>query len=235
MNKFLKFFESALFPKNIKCVICGDDLDRDKKYNICDRCLKDLPYITGKTCAKCGAPIRDMGKVCINCKNVNHVFQSSMSVFMYDTPIRELVVNLKFNNRKYLSETLANFIATKVVESGKKYDLVVPVPMSEKALQTRGYNQSWLLCDTLGKLGYDVRDNVLIKTKDTHTQVGLEKDERISNLKGVFKVKDRKAVKGKVVLLVDDVITTGTTLDECATTLIHAGASKVYCVTLCHA
>jgi len=235
MSKIEKFFDTILFPKNIKCVICGDELDSDKKYCICDKCFDELPFIDGKTCMRCGCKITDMGKVCINCKQNAHKFTANYSVFEYVEPISTKVRQLKFSNRKYLAYTFANFIATKAIECGKKFDVVLPVPLAPKALKARGYNQSELLCSTLKELGYNVKTDVLIKKVDTHTQVGLEREERVKNLEGVFKVANRKAVKGKVVLLVDDVITTGTTLDECADVLKSAGATKVYCITLCHA
>lgn len=235
MSKLGNIIDKLLFPKDIKCVICGDDLNIDKRYNVCDKCIAQLPFIKGKVCAKCGAPISDMGKVCINCKNAGHSFQANYSCFTYDYPISTLVRDLKFNNKKYLANTLGGFIATKVIEIGKNFDIVIPVPMHEKALKQRGYNQSELLCGELVKLGYNVKTDVLVKKENTKPQVGLEKEERLKNLENVFKVEDRKSVKGKVILLVDDVITTGTTLDECAHALIKAGALKVYAVTLCHA
>ena len=235
MSKIIDFFTSIIFPPNIKCIVCGDDLDGDYKYNICDRCIKQLPFITSNVCRKCGAPINDMGKVCMNCKNAGHTFTSNISIFMYSEPMNRFVRELKFHNKKYLANTLGAFIVTKVIESGKKYDIVIPVPLHENKLKERGYNQSELLCDGLKALGYNVRTDILIKKKDTPQQVGLEREQRLKNLKGVFKVLHRKDVSGKVVLLVDDVITTGTTLDECAQSLINAGASKVYCITLCHA
>ncbi len=235
MSKILKFFEKLLFPPNIKCVVCGDDLSYDAKYCICDKCTKTLPYITGKSCNKCGAEIHDMGKVCMNCKNAGHVFNKNFCVFKYEYPMDKLIKDFKFRNHKYLAHTLGNMIATKVIESGKTFDLVVPVPMHENRLKARGFNHADKLCDTLRSLNYNVRNDVLIKHIDTTTQASLVRANRIDNLKDSFKVADRKCVKGKVVLIVDDVMTTGATVDECAEVLLKAGATKVYSVTLCRA
>ena len=235
MNEFKEFVGELLFPSNIKCVVCGDELDGDKKYCICDRCMRLLPFIEGNVCRKCGVPIHDMGKVCMQCKDAGHVFSSNISVFMYLDDMPRLIKGFKFANKKYLGYSLSNFIATKVIESDKNYDIIVPVPLHPTRLKERGYNQSWLLCGTLKQLGLNVRDDVLIKVSNTSPQVGLEREDRLNNLLDAFKVVNKAAVKGKVVLVVDDVYTTGTTLDECAKALLHAGAKKVYCVTLCHA
>ena len=232
MSKLIDFIIKTIFPPNIKCIVCGDDLDSDYKYNICDRCMKQLPFITGNVCHKCGAPINDMGKVCMNCKNAGHTFASNISVFMYSEPANRFVRDLKFNNKKYLANTLGAFIVTKVIESGKKYDVVIPVPLHESKLKERGYNQSELLCEGLKVAGYNVRTDILIKKKDTAQQVGLECEQRLKNLQGVFKVVHRKDISGKVVLLVDDVITTGTTLDECAQVLISWCKQSVLCYTM---
>ena len=235
MNKFIDFVLDAIFPPNIKCLVCAEDLNKDTKYCICDECMEKLPFVTGTVCAKCGVPIRDMGKYCINCKSNSHIFSKNECVFEYIPPISTLVKNLKFNGKKYIGYTLSNFVASKVIESGRKYDMVLPVPMHADRLKERGFNHAELLCKTLKDLGMDVRTDVLIKSVNTKSQASLKRSERLANLKDSFKVADKSAVENKTILLVDDVITTGSTLDECAEVLLKAGAFKVYSVTLTHA
>ncbi len=235
MNKVGKFVLNALFPPNIKCIVCGDDLGKDTKFCMCTRCMLSLPFVTGKVCAKCGVPISDMGNYCINCKNDSHVFVKNYCVFCYKPPISNLIKSLKFYGRKYIGYTLSNFVATKVIETGRKFDMVIPIPMHVDRLKQRGFNHAELLCDSLVKLGYNVRTDVLVKHRETATQAGLKRSDRKKNLIDSFKVVDKASVLNKTILLVDDVITTGSTLDECAEALLDAGAFKVFSITLSHA
>lgn len=232
----IKDFINYLYPKNIKCIICEAELSHNTHYSICDKCMDSLPFIVGKVCVKCGDPIKSDGNYCLHCKNDMPLFKMCRSPFIYRDPIRHMVRNLKYDNKRYLAETLSNFVVSEFVKMGVDVDMVVPVPISEHRLKVRGYNQAELLCSAfVEKLHLDVRTDVLLKVKETSSQAYLTRQEREKNLEDVFKVSDKKLVKDKTILLVDDVFTTGTTLNECTKVLLHAGAKAVYCVTLAHA
>lgn len=224
-----------LYPKDIKCIICEAELSHNTHYSICDKCMSNLPFISGKVCAKCGDPIKSDGNYCLHCKNNMPPYKMCRSVFVYRDPIRHMVRNLKYDNKRYLADTLSAFVVSEFVKMAVDVDFVVPVPIGEHRRKVRGYNQAELLCTAFEtKLKLEVKPNLLVKTRETSSQAYLTKQEREKNLEGVFKVVDKKQVKGKVILLVDDVFTTGTTLSECTKTLLDAGAKAVYCTTLAH-
>ena len=143
-----------------------------------------------------------------------------------------MVWNLKYENKKYLAKTMASFLADKVVLENIKFDLLTCVPTSKGNLQKRGYNQAQLLAENLAKLiGAKADFNVLYRVKENSSQVELSAAERAKNIENSFIVQNRAAVKNKIVLVVDDVLTTGATMNECAIMLKRAGASKVIGLT----
>ena len=235
-EKFKNSIIKEIYPNGYKCLCCKDELSTNTLYSFCDNCEKKLPFNKGKICVKCGSPITGMGEYCIHCKNIKPHFKKNVSIFLYSKPIDSFIRKLKFDNEKYLADTLSNYIASEVVKMDVNFDFVIPVPLHKIRESRRGYNQSELLCKTLReKLNMKVLTGVLIKTKNTLSQSNLTRSERIENLENAFKVEDKTIVRGKTILLVDDVFTTGTTINECSRTLLDAGAKAVYSVTLAHA
>jgi len=116
-----------------------------------------------------------------------------------------------------------------------KCDLIIPVPLCEKRAKERGYNQAELLAHVVSKkVNLEMNNKILLRIKQTPTQVNLSHYERNQNMIDAFKVNNKKVIKGKTILLIDDVYTTGATIQECAKTLIIAGAKKVYALTAAH-
>ena len=236
IKNLIKGINRELFPNGYKCVVCGEELSTNTLYSICDDCMKLLPFNNGKTCVKCSEPIGNMSQYCIHCKNEKPRYKKNVSVFLYKEPIDKFIRELKYDNKKYLADTLSNFIASEVVKMAVNFDYVVPVPIHFDRYKKRGYNQAELLCSSLkDKLSLNVDISILTKSRYTRSQANLTRNERIENLRDSFKVEDKTKVKGKTILLVDDVFTTGTTINECAKTLLDAGAKEVYSVTLAHA
>lgn len=146
---------------------------------------------------------------------------------------RTAVHNLKFNNDTPIAAGLGVKLAEKYQRCGleKSYDCVIPVPISSKRLKERGYNQSGLMAEVFTKaVGLPCLEGALVKIRNTIPQMDLSKQERLTNIKAAYEA-DGKAVKGKRILLVDDVLTTGSTLNECAKTLLEKGAEA--CGALC--
>jgi len=236
IKNLIKKINNEFYPRGYKCVVCGEELSTNTLYSICDKCMESLPFNNGKTCVKCSEPIGNMSSYCIHCKNEKPHYKKNVSVFLYKEPVDNFIRGLKYDNKKYLAETLSNFIAGEVSKMAVNFDYVVPVPVHADRLKKRGYNQSELLCISLkNKLNLNVDTTILTKSRFTRSQANLTRSERIENLKDSFKVTDKSKIKGKIVLLVDDVFTTGTTINECAKTLLEAGAKEVYSVTLAHA
>lgn len=228
-NKILDF----LFVNDCKCIVCGKEIVKNSKYSMCKQCLDSLPYIT-KCCNKCGESIKS-GTICLNCKQNLPKINRNFSIFKYEPPISTLITNLKFKNQKYLAKYLSNFLVDKFLEMEIEVDYIIPVPISEKRFKVRKFNQTELLCSTFEKeLNIKIENNLVARVKDTPNQTSLNRRERLINLKDCFKVLNKQKVKGKTILIVDDVYTTGATINEIATVLFNAKAKAVYGLTVAH-
>lgn len=153
----------------------------------------------------------------------------------YENIVRDKIIKYKFNENSYLYKTFAKIIIKnkKVYRFLKLYDIIISVPMHKLKKAVRGYNQSELLAKELAKqLGLELKDNVLIKQKNTNVQSTLTKTQRRNNVKNAFVVKDTEKVKNKRVILIDDIYTTGSTVNECSQVLKKAGAKEICVVTI---
>ena len=235
IDKIKKFLTDTLFVKDIKCIFCNCELDKPSKYCVCDNCLKSLPYITGKVCAKCGEPIKSMATHCMRCKNhVERGFDFARARFLYDDKISKAIKDFKYFGKKYLGEYLSAFLYDLYVLEKIDADIIIPAPISANSLKARGFNQTEILCKCFADAGLNVNTKCVIKRLETQNQASLNYKDRQTNLAGAFKVVDKSAVKNKRCLIVDDIFTTGATVGEIGAVLKKAGATKVSVLTLCH-
>ena len=226
-NKFL----DALYVEHIKCLGCGKDLKNLNIFDVCDKCKKEIEFNNNRICAKCGKNVYGLSNYCFNCKNTPRHFDKASAPFLYTGLIKRLIRKFKYKNSPYLATTFAKVLAQEYIKSDFDVDYVVPIPMHKDKLRKRGYNQSELLAREFCKIvGLPLVVNYLIKTIDVDTQTHKTRDER-EKLGKIYKVIDKKFFVGKKVLIIDDVITTGSTLDACAEVL---GASKVYGLAIAH-
>ena len=233
VNIFKKLLD-MMFPKHTTCIICNAELNHGNDNEICESCQQDLPFSNGKTCERCGMSISSMARVCNRCKNREKTFKFAMSPFNYEDTIIKIVHGLKYKNQKYVVPTMAYYMAECYKQHKAKCDLIIPVPIHESRRKQRGYNQSELIANDLkDKINLPLLCDVLVKNKETKAQVSLNYKERQENLKEAFKVVDKKMIKNKIVLLVDDVFTTGATAAVCTKQLLKAGAKEV--IVLCFA
>ena len=174
------------------------------------------------------------GFLCGECRMRSHYFRRAISGFVYDGPARELIHVFKYSGRRYLARFFAGAIGDAVEAraevTGK--ELIVPVPIHRSRLRERGYNQAGEIARSLGKiLGLEVESRALERTSQSSSQVGMTRRQRRENVRGCFRVVDRRFVRGVEIYLVDDVYTTGATLDECSRVLLRAGAESVTALT----
>lgn len=216
-DKILDLF----FPA--KCVSCG-------KLGgfICNSCYGEIAFVKKQTCPKCNC-LSAGGRLCRRCRPKYALTGVVVAGYLNEGAIKEAVHNFKYNGVSALASELAGILAEKLIEEKIAFDLVAYVPISKKRKAWRGYNQSEILAEIISeKFNKDVFRG-LLKRKDTKNQVGLSKREREKNLNRVFSIKRGKTdVRGKRILLVDDVMTTGTTLNECAKVLRAFGAREVW-------
>ncbi len=217
-----------LFPR--QCIGCGKVGDF-----LCKKCCQELPRILPPQCQKCGKS-EPTGFLCPSCWGWQSQIDGIRSPFRFEGIVREVVHALKYRNFRALSEPMAVLMADYLRSNSIPGNILVPVPLHYRRLKERGYNQSGLLVRELGKVvGLPVLYNVLHRVKDSSPQVrAASVTERYQNVKDAFVCKSSDEIAGKAVLLVDDVCTSGATLEACASVLKSAGAASVWGLTFAH-
>lgn len=226
----IKYILDLLYPPRQKCCICG----RPGAPAACSVCMASLDYLQGITCLHCGKQLNEQyqGSSCPDCKAGRFHYDRAYSCFAYSGMGKELIYKLKYEGKTQLSGVIAALMEERLRNERPAADAVVPVPIHENKLRARGFNQSYLIAKELGKrLGKPLAD-CLIRTKDTTEQYNLDRTQRQLNINGAFSVKLMYNIdKFKNILLVDDIYTTGSTVNECSKVLKAAGAGKVYVIT----
>lgn len=217
-----------LFPP--RCLIC-----RRPGAELCAACVEAFPRLRGPLCAVCALPVQTPG-VCPRCAARRPAFARVRSAYVYEGSVRSAVLAFKYKGRRGLAGPLAGALTAVLPPPDPLPHALCPVPMHDLRERERGYNHANLLAGELGwRWGVPVLPGeALRRTQPTTRQVGLSYQARQDNVKGAFEA-ERRLVEGKTVLLVDDVCTTGATLDACAAVLLAAGACAVEGVTLARA
>lgn len=187
-------------------------------------------------CKKCEKLLESQSKFEIQEKqNINLYFDKHLYIFQYEGIIRKLIIDYKFNEKSYLYKTFVNFLLKnkKFFEILKSYDTIIPVPISKKRKKDRGYNQSTLIAREISKrLKIELNTSCLYKNKDIVAQSTLNREEREQNIKGVYELRNVKELEKKKILLIDDIYTTGSTLNECSKILRKANPKVITCLTM---
>jgi ComF family protein len=224
---------SLFFPWH--CVIC-EELQPYADV-VCEACRKSLPRITPLSCRICGAPLSEHWrvKVCPDCKLQRPKLTRIRSVFLYEGPVIRMVHEMKFSKRarfaRYFSEEMYLFLLEHFVQQA---EAIVPVPLHRSREWQRTFNQARLMAEHLSALTGIPVQNYLRRTRNTIPQTFLSGQARRKNLEGAFTVKQGIDLP-KSVLLIDDVITTGATLEACSILLRKAGVRKIYGLTVARA
>lgn len=218
---------NGIFPDKYSCIYCGKELPIPKRLGLCEKCEKEI-ILAHDICLKCGRVKKGDGIYCDNCIATDRNFDKARSSVVYEGIAKDLDMRLKFGSGKYLAKYLSAFMVDTLLENEMFCNLVISVPLSKKRKRMRGYNQSEELALGVSKaLKLSYVKGVVIKTKDNLMQAKLSGKEREENVIGVYEVAMPEVVKGKSVLLIDDVLTTGATTGEIARVLKKAGAEKV--------
>lgn len=228
-ESYLKALADLFYPQ--RCVGCrarASDL-------LCAGCYEALPFIGPPVCRRCGLPTAFDTPVCEGCKGRDLFFDASRAPLRYEGVGKEIVHTLKYRGYLTVAPRLAGPLMTSAVLEARepgRFDGVVPVPLHRSRMARRGFNQAALLArEVAGGIGAHTEE-ALRAVRGTRDQVELSAAERRANVRGAFRAESR--VRGRV-LLVDDVLTTGATLSECARVLKEAGASEVHALCLCRA
>jgi len=224
---------SWLFPENVSCLFCGNEIVESANAGICNECLTALPLNNGKVCLKCGTALNSDANYCLHCKDSHFTFDMARSAFIFGGLISKAVKHFKYDNMKFIATALVPFMANTFVINKMKADYIIPVPLYKWRKFSRGFNQSDLLAIELGKiLNIPVVADNLVRTRSTKTQTTLTKKQREKNLDKAFTILRPNEFRGKKILLIDDVFTTGSTVEECATVLKKANVNQTQVLTL---
>ena len=235
---FFKPFIDLIYPP--RCVICQEFLWKDraekdqKELLFCQDCFDGFSEITSPLCTVCGRPF--VSKVeedhaCEDCLRKTPFFNMVRAPYLYEGGIMEAIHQFKYAGRTHLADSLGPLLASFVkewMETTPEY-LTMPVPLHHKRLREREFNQSLLLARHVASLiGTELDFLSLRRVRYTQPQTGLTSEERKRNVRKAFEITNPNEVKGRIILLVDDVTTTGSTLNECARVLKRAGAKGVF-------
>jgi ComF family protein len=197
---------------------------------------KELPYISGSTCFRCGKEIENAeAEYCPDCAGRSHGYDRGFPVFNYAAPVRESVLAIKYKNKREYCRYYIEEMSTRLIPviSTYKIDALVPVPIHRKKQKSRGYNQALILAQGIGKkLGVPVYGDMLIRQQPTTPQKKLDSEERYKNIKGAI-VPGKAHEDCKKVMIIDDIYTTGATVNACANGLKKLGVQKVYYSAIC--
>lgn len=223
-----------IFPP--QCLVCRERVLTHG--TLCTNCWGGIKFIASPYCACCGLPFEfSLGEdaLCGGCIEERPLFSRARSAFCYDDHSSKLVTALKFSDQLHLASIYGKWLAKAGKEIIPVSDIIIPVPLHWRRFVMRRYNQSALLARSLGKVtGLPVIEDAILRHRHTLPQTGLSREKRHKNVQGAFIIhrRHKQKIKGKNILLVDDVFTTGATLNQCGKTLLKNGAATVNVVTV---
>lgn len=212
----LEVLMNILFPP--KCIFCKKLMSPTSKISICEECCNEIPFL-GKS------------RISASELDVNQNFcDEVLCVCEYTEPVKDMIAKFKFSNKPSYHRVLGKLLGEKIKEMTNydKFDIIIGVPLSNEKFIKRGYNQSQLIASVVSReINIPERSKLLARVRDTGSQSLLAKRERYNNVKNAFKVTDVNSVSGKSIIIIDDVLTTGNTVNECSRVLKEAGANEV--------
>jgi len=233
MKRWVEGFLNVLYPPY--CVLCGELLPMEKwETGLCCDCGGDIPFLRGNRCNFCGRAL-EHGEICHTCLEHRPVYEEGCSAFDYEV-LRKGIARFKFDGSKkdgqIFGRLMAEFLLANHEEWLREIDIMTGVPLHIHKERERGFNQAEILCKSISThTGLVYYKGILTRTKETVPQSKLSAKERQENLRNVFVAQN---CEGKQILLVDDILTTGATLNACSRALYRAGAKKVsvFCLSV---
>ena len=239
LKKVKETILELIYPS--KCPFCGEIVSAGKKHStehngICKACREKLPYIGEVRCMCCGKPLTDPAEeYCYDCTRQKHLFVDGRSLWVHKDAVENAVYAMKYQNRRIYGQTFGKEMAEHFLPYlwERKITLIVPVPLHSRRKRKRGFNQAQELGIRLSaKTGIPMRNEFLKRTKKTLPQKELDAGARLKNLEQAF-VCGRLPSGIRTVLLVDDIYTTGSTMEACSRALKNAGAERIIPAVIC--
>jgi competence protein ComFC len=229
---------SSLFYPPV-CAICLASVGPDEY--LCDDCHAKTARIVPPFCATCSEPFSGTISgpfTCANCSHRRLYFEAAVAVYRSRGIIRRVVHNFKYGHQMHLRHLVGRWLCAALDDDRlrrRQFDVIVPVPLHSARERERGFNQATLLAELLAERMSVLIKPVLERVRYTTTQTAFDRSERMENLRGAFRLRRKMDVRGLRVLLIDDVLTTGATLSECARVLKKAGAVSIHAATAARA
>ena len=228
---------NLLYPP--RCPFCGGLLPRGESFH--RSCARALPRVPSPVCDTCGRPVRPEERRCEACRTGERAFAFGRSLYLYEAPLRDAVFSCKYNGRREVAEALGILLARAARDMTLSLgaDAIVPVPLHKKRLRQRGFNQAAVIASPLARAsGIPLRQDYLVRSGESSAMNRLSAEERRRNLAGVFRpgealIRDAKRGHPPKILLVDDIYTTGSTVEACAAALTAGGAGPVWFLAVC--
>jgi ComF family protein len=233
----LKSLQNIIYPKI--CLACKHKLAINAQNPVCAQCWRKIRKNLPPFCHRCGRQLKApyiTKNICVCCLKKKLHFDRAFSPCVYEGPLKELIHDFKYKNKQHLGAALSTLMIDFINEYHVPMDvidLIVPVPLHKTKLREREFNQAQVLSAHIAEaFNKDILTDTLLRHRHTRTQAELVADERSINVKDSFSIKEKNSLKGKHILLVDDVLTTGSTASEAALALKDAGAHIVFVLTL---
>lgn len=236
LHKLLDFVYPSL------CISCKEIIGKDN--TLCPKCWSQLKFVQSPCCNICSMPLKykiSENDICPSCIRKTPLYNQAKAVFAYNDIIAKIIYRFKYYDQTHLSKFFAKIMFDHSGDILEKIDIIIPTPLHKKRLNFRKYNQSGLLAKNIAKLsGRKCVLDFLQRKKEVKPQVELKGQDRMKNLKSVFCINPKYLnnerlcddYEGKSFLLIDDVMTTGTTINECTKILLKNGAKSVYVLTI---
>lgn len=239
LRRLLNVMGDFLFPGN--CPVCEGPPYQDPNTYVCEACLDEVAWVQPNGCKRCGLPMSGFGfegLTCAGCRESDPCFHSGRCLFVLDRTAKKLIHEIKYHGVRGVLGDMAHWLdRTPGVREFLQGSVLVPVPLHRKRMRSRGFNQSSWIAHALRKeigAGTEVVE-LLERNRDTPTQTRLDRWARKANVKNAFALKPGTSFNGETpVVLIDDVFTTGATLDSCAQVLLESGIDKVNVLALGH-
>nr|MCM0164985.1 ComF family protein [Paeniclostridium ghonii] len=230
-----------IYPENIKCIICNRSISKSNTYSLCKDCFNELRFIEDG-CIKCGKTIlnesieklnpEELLNGCSACMNKTYYFEKAIGCIEYDDTSKKIVFGFKYNDKTFIAKNIAFIMKEKLDTQDIHYDYILYVPLYKKRERKRGFNQSKLIAKYLGKIEDIEVLECIYRRKNTTRLFKLRNEERSKELKNAFGFYNSiNLCKNKNVLIIDDIFTTGSTVNEISKTLKFNGVKKIYVCT----
>lgn len=241
--KIISSLLDLVYPPSLYCICCGKIINKTRTYTLCNDCMSECKWANGPSCKKCGKPLseRNPRNLCFNCIENSHQFDRGYCCTEYGSIERSIAFALKYKAHTEIAPIIAEIMFDRMISifpdlGSDYYDYIVPIPMYRGKRLIRGFNQAELISGEFAKMtGIKHMPNILIRTRDSHALKGLDPDKRRNVIQGAFAInEDSRSSKngsnniiGKRFLLIDDIYTTGATVDEASRILREGGASRI--------